>query len=269
MRNFSRCQSPPRPDNTRSLPAKSTLLSRSEHKARQGPRALRQTPTNSPKPSYAGPRYVDARPYPLVAGICSLRRNHRRRHSRTRAIDQQIARIVVHAQAPQILWAEADARQCWNISRRHPCARRPNRSNAHRHGGASRKSFFSKQAIKRPRTRQPASRRNRGTSCTCLARPPSAAADIILRELARRDPALAALVPELLAQVAARPNSRAPMDRPHGCPQCVERICAGTNPDTAANRHRTSGASRSARGEMLLERCHQHATSRGFNSRGS
>jgi len=177
-------------------------------------------------------------------------------------IDKPLARVVAHAKRRKFFWAEADARQLLEqLPLPSPVA--PQAPQQGRPAMVARlDKLFSKQAIKHLEHGQPLSQEQRNF-LHLLAETVSPPRSTILRELARRDPALAALVSGIYsAQVAARPELAAqpwiglvaarvawkefvPEQTPP-LPQVAADVCAIA-----------LGA-----GEMLLERCHQHATGR-------
>ena len=177
-------------------------------------------------------------------------------------IDRQMVRVVTHAKRRKFFWAEADARQL--LEQLPPPPRPPvERPQLTRIAMVARlDKLFPKQAIKDLEHGKLLSpeQKNFLHVLTDTASPPRA---VILRELSRRDPSLAALVSGIYpAQIAARPELAeqpwigltaargawkefAPEPTPT-LPQVAADVCAIA-----------LGA-----GEMLLERCQQHATSR-------
>jgi electron transfer flavoprotein-quinone oxidoreductase len=181
-------------------------------------------------------------------------------------IDQQMARVLAYAKRRKFFWAEADARQLLEylaVVGRVPARGEAASASASRPAMVSRlDKLFSKQAIKHLEHGQPLSQEQRNF-LHVLAETASPPRPAILRELARRDPSLAALVSGIYsAQVAARPEladqpwigltaarvawKEFVSEQTPSLPQVAADVCAIA-----------LGA-----GEMLLERCRQHATSR-------
>jgi electron transfer flavoprotein-quinone oxidoreductase len=210
---------------------------------------------------YAEPRYLDAGRtrwlQSLLAEAQTITAAIKDPH-----IDQQMTRVVAHAKRRKFFWAEADARQL--LEQLPPPPRPPvEKPQLTRIAMVARlDKLFPKQAIKDLEHGKPLSpeQKNFLHVLADTASPPRA---VILRELARRDPSLAALVSGIHpAQIAARPELAdqpwigltaargawkefVPEPTP-ALPQVAADVCAIA-----------LGA-----GEMLLERCQQHATSR-------
>jgi electron transfer flavoprotein-quinone oxidoreductase len=210
---------------------------------------------------YAEPRYVDAgrtrwlqsllgEAQTIAAGIKEPR------------IGRQLTRVVAHAKRRKFFWAEADARQLVEqLPPVPPPAAEPPQP-ARVAMVARLDKLFSKQAIKNLEHGKPLSQEQKNL-LRVLADTMSPPRPVILRELARRDPSLAALVSGIYsAQIAARPELAehpwigftaarsvwkefVPEQTPT-LPQVAADVCVIA-----------LGA-----GEMLLERCRQHATSR-------
>ena len=221
------------PDNTRSLPREVDITGLALNTKPDKVLALSAKLHEFSETVYAGPRYVDAgrtrwlqhllvEAQPIAADIKNPR------------IDQQIARIVVHAKRRKFFWAEADARQLLEHLPPPPVPPVDRPLQTRIAMVARLEKLFSKQAIKDLEHGNPLAQEQRNF-LHVLAEAASPPRDII----PPRPGAGRACFRNLL-RTGRRPTRTrgAPMDRPHGCPQCVERICAGTNPDTAANRHR-------------------------------
>ncbi|HUI06719.1 MAG TPA: acyl-CoA dehydrogenase family protein [Verrucomicrobiae bacterium] len=210
---------------------------------------------------YAEPRYIDAGRSRWLQSLLTEAQSTARELDNPR-IDQHLARIVAHAVHRKFFWAEADARQLLDQLAPPPPvemeAAQPTRSAM----VARLDKLFPKQTIKNLEHGQPLTQEQRNF-LRVLADAASPPRPVILRELARRDPALAALVSGIYsAQIDARPElaeqpwigltaARGAWKEfvPERKPALVE-VAA----DVCAIAH---GA-----GELLLERCRAHATSR-------
>ncbi len=210
---------------------------------------------------YSGPRYIDAgrtrwlqsllnEAQAIATGI------------KNPGIGRQMVRILGHAKRRKFFWAEADTRQLLEQLPPPRALATETPQQARVAMLARLDKLFSKQAIKDLEHNQPLSKEQKNF-LHVLADTVSPPRPMILRELARRDPSLAALVSGIYsAQVAARPElvnqpwigltaARSawkefiPEQTPT-LPQVAADVCAIA-----------LGA-----GEMLLERCRQHATSR-------
>ena len=177
-------------------------------------------------------------------------------------IDQPMARVVAHAKHRKYFWAEADARQL--LEQLPPPPLPPvEKPQLTRIAMVARlDKLFSKQAIKDLEHGKPLSQEQLNF-LHVLTDTASPSRVVILRELSRRDPSLAALVSGIYpTQIAVRPElAKQPWigltaargawkefvpDPTPALPQVAADVCAIA-----------LGA-----GEMLLERCQQHATSR-------
>jgi len=210
---------------------------------------------------YAGPRYIDTGRtrwlQRLLAEAGTIAGE-----IKVPLIDRQMARVLAHAERRKFFWAEADARQLLE-QLASPLAVAPQAPQPGRSAMVTRLDrLFPKQAIKHLEHGQPLSQEQRNF-LHVLSETASPPRPVILRELARRDPALATLVSGIYpAQVVARPEladhpwiglaaARAaweqfvPEQTP-SLPQVAADVCAIA-----------LGA-----GQMLLERCRQHATGR-------
>jgi electron transfer flavoprotein-quinone oxidoreductase len=210
---------------------------------------------------YTGPRYIDAvrtrwlqhllaEAQTIAAGIHNPR------------IDQQLGRIVAHAQRRKFFWAEADTRQLLEHlpSPPAPPVDRPLQT---RIAMVTRlDKLFSKQAIKDLEHGKPLSQEQKNF-LHVLAEAASPPRDIILRELSRRDPSLAALVSGIYsAQIATRPDLG---DQPWIGLTAARGVWKEFVPEQTPSLPQVAAdmcAIAIGTGEMLLERCHQHSTSR-------
>jgi electron transfer flavoprotein-quinone oxidoreductase len=210
---------------------------------------------------YAGPRYIDAgrtrwlqRLLAEAQTIAADIKNPR--------IDQQLARVVAHAKRRKFFWAEADTRQLLEHLPSPPAlpVDRPLQTRLAMVARLDR--LFTKQAIKDLEHGKPLSKEQKNF-LHVLAEAASPPRDIILRELARRDPALAALVSGIYsAQVAARPELA---DQPWIGLTAARTVWKEFVPEQTPTLQQTAAdlcAITLGAGEMLLERCHQHSTSR-------
>ncbi len=249
------------PDNTRSLPREVDITGLALNTKPDKVLALSAKLHEFSETVYAGPRYVDAgrtrwlqhllvEAQPIAADIKNPR------------IDQQIARIVVHAKRRKFFWAEADARQLLEHLPPPPVPPVDRPLQTRIAMVARLEKLFSKQAIKDLEHGNPLAQEQRNF-LHVLAEAASPPRDIILRELARRDPALAALVSGIYsAQVAARPELA---EHPWIGLTAARSVWKEFVPEQTLTLQQTATdlcAIALGAGEMLLERCHQHATSR-------
>jgi electron transfer flavoprotein-quinone oxidoreductase len=215
---------------------------------------------------YSGPRYLDTG---RTLWLQSLLAEAQTLAAEIKApgIDKHLARVMAHSKRRKFFWAEADARQLLELlsadtSDRDALAR-PAATAAARTAMITRlDKLFPKQAIKELEHGKSLSQQQKNF-LHVLADAASPPRSTILRELARRDPSLAVLVSGIYpAQIAVRPElgeqpwiglaaARSAWKEftPEQTPillQVASDICSIV-----------LGA-----GEMLLERCHQHATSR-------
>ncbi len=210
---------------------------------------------------YAGPRYIDAGRTRWLQSLLNETQSVAAT-VKDPCIDRQIVRILAHAKHRKFFWAEADARQLLEQLPSPPPPATETPQQARVAMVARLDKLFPKQAIKDLEHNRPLSQEQKNF-LHVLADTASPPRPVILRELARRDPSLAALVSGIYsAQVAARPEladqpwigltaARSAWKEfvPHQTPslsQVAADVCAIA-----------LGA-----GEMLLERCRQHATSR-------
>ena len=210
---------------------------------------------------YAEPRYLDAGRTRWLQSLLAEAQSIAGEIKDPR-IDQQMARIVAHAKRRKFFWAEADARQLLGQLPLPPQSAPETPQQARVAMLARLDKLFNKQAIKDLEHGKPLTNEQKNF-LHVLADTVSPPRPMILRELARRDPSLAALVSGIYpAQIAARPELAeqpwigltaarsawkefVPEQTPT-LPQVAADVCAIA-----------LGA-----GEMLLERCRQHATSR-------
>ena len=210
---------------------------------------------------YAEPRYVDAGRTRWLQSLLDEAQSIAAELNDPR-IDQHLARIVAHAKHRKFFWAEADARQLLEQLPPPPATAIDTPPQTRFAMLARLDKLFPRQAIKDLEHGKPLSQEQKNF-LRVLAETASPPRSVILRELARRDPALAALVSGIYsAQIDARPElanqpwigltaARAvwkefvPEQKP-----TLEQVAA----DVCAI---TLGA-----GEMLLERCQAHATGR-------
>ena len=158
---------------------------------------------------YAGPRYIDAGRTRWLQSLLNEAQAIATTFKEPR-IDRQLVRILAHAKRRKFFWAEADTRQLLALL---PAVvgRVPSRGEA---SGASARvamvsrldKLFPKQAVKDLEHNKPLSQEQKNF-LHVLADAASPPRPFILRELARRDPSLAALVSGIYsAQVASRPE---------------------------------------------------------------
>ena len=210
---------------------------------------------------YAEPRYIDAGRTRWMQSLLAEAQAIAAEIKDPR-IDRQLGRVVGHAKRRKFFWAEADARQLIEQLPPPPSAPSTTPQQARAAMVARLDKLFPRQAIKDLEHGKRLSQEQKNF-LHVLADTASPPRPVILCELARRDPSLAALVSGIYsAQIAARPElaeqpwigltaARAvwkefvPEPAP-ALPQVATDICAIA-----------LGA-----GEMLLERCRLHATSR-------
>lgn len=210
---------------------------------------------------YAGPRYIDAGRTRWLQHLLAEAQTIAADIKNPR-IDQHLARIVAHAKRRKFFWAEADTRQLLEHLPPPPAppADRPLQTRVAM--VARLDKLFPKQAIKDLEHGKPLSQEQRNF-LHVLAEAASPPRDIILRELARRDLALAALVSGIYsAQVAARPELA---DQPWIGLTAARSVWKEFVPEQTPTLQQAAadlGAIALGAGEMLLERCHQHSTSR-------
>jgi electron transfer flavoprotein-quinone oxidoreductase len=210
---------------------------------------------------YAGPRYIDAGRTRWLQHLLAEAQTIAAEIKNPR-IGQQLARIVAHAKRRKFFWAEADTRQLLEQLPPPPAppADRPLQTRIAM--VARLDKLFPKQAIKDLERAKPLSQEQKNF-LHVLAEAASPPRDIILHELARRDPSLAALVSGIYsAQVAARPELA---DQPWIGLTAARSVWREFVPEQTPGLQQTAAdlcAIALGAGEMLLERCHQHSTSR-------
>jgi electron transfer flavoprotein-quinone oxidoreductase len=210
---------------------------------------------------YAGPRYVDAGRTRWLQHLLAEAQTIAADIKNPR-VDQHLARIVAHAKRRKFFWAEADTRQLLEHlpSPPAPPVDRPPQTRLAM--VARLDKLFSKQAIKDLEHGKPLSQEQKNF-LHVLSETASPPRDIILRELARRDPALAALVSGIYsAQIAARPELA---NQPWIGLTAARSVWKEFVPEQTPTLQQTAAdlcAITLGAGEMLLERCHQHSTSR-------
>ena len=210
---------------------------------------------------YAGPRYTDAgrtrwlqhllaEAQAIAADIKSPR------------IDQQLARIIAHAKRRKFFWAEADTRQLLEYLPPPPAPPVDRPLQTRIAMVARLDKLFPKQAIKDLEHGKPLSQEQKNF-LHVLADTASPPRDIILRELARRDPSLAALVSGIYSsQVAARPELA---NQPWIGLTAARSVWKEFVPEQTPTLPQVAAdlcAIALGAGEMLLDRCHQHSTGR-------
>jgi electron transfer flavoprotein-quinone oxidoreductase len=210
---------------------------------------------------YSGPRYIDAGRTRWLQHLLAEAQAIAADIKNPR-FDQQLVRIVAHAKRRKFFWAEADTRQLLEQLPPPPAppADRPLQT---RIAMVTRlDKLFPKQAIKDLEHGKPLTQEQKNF-LHLLADTGSPPREIILRELARRDPALAALVSGIYsAQVAVRP---ALADQPWIGLTAARSVWEDFVPEQTPTLQQTAVdlcAIALGAGEMLLERCRQHSTSR-------
>ena len=210
---------------------------------------------------YAEPRYIDAGRTRWLQSLLGKAQSIAAEIKDPR-IDKQMARIGAHAKRRKFFWAEADARQLLEQLPPVPAQAAETPQPARVAMVARLDKLFSKQAIKDLEHGKPLSQEQRNL-LHVLADTASPPRSIILRELARRDPSLAALVSGIYpAQVAARPELAGQPWIGLTAARCAWKEFVPEQTPTLPQVAADVCAIALGAGEMLLERCKQHATSR-------
>jgi electron transfer flavoprotein-quinone oxidoreductase len=210
---------------------------------------------------YSSPRYIDAG---RTRWLQSLLNEAQAIAAAIKepVIDRQLARILAHAKRRKFFWAEADTRQLLEQLPPPPAPAAETPQQARVAMVSRLDKLFPKQAIKDLEHNQPLSQAQKNF-LHVLADTASPPRPVILRELARRDPSLAALVSGIYsAQVAARPELA---DQPWIGLTATRNAWKEFVPEPTPTLSQVAAdicAIVLGAGEMLLERCHQHATSR-------
>ena len=245
----------------KSLPHDHGILRFAQNDKQEKARLLAAKLRNFCETVYAEPRYLDAGRTRWLQSLLDEAQTIAAGTKDPR-IDQPMARVLAHAKRRKFFWAEADARQLLEQLPPPPVPPVEKPQLTRLAMVARLDKLFPKQAIKDLEHGQPLSQEQKNFLhvLTDTASPPR---PVILRELSRRDPSLAALVSGIYpSQIAARPELAeqpwiglaaarsawkefVPEPTPT-LPQVAADVCAIA-----------LGA-----GEMLLERCQQHATSR-------
>jgi alkylation response protein AidB-like acyl-CoA dehydrogenase/flavin-dependent dehydrogenase/electron transfer flavoprotein alpha subunit/electron transfer flavoprotein alpha/beta subunit/ferredoxin-like protein FixX len=210
---------------------------------------------------YSGPRYIDAGRTRWLQSLLTEAQSIAA-IIKDPVIDRQIVRIVGHAKRRKFFWAEADTRQLLEQLPLPPAPATETPQQAHIKMLARLDKLFPKQTLKDLEHNKPLSQEQKNF-LRVLADTASLPRPIIMRELTRRDPSLAALVSGIYsAQVAARPELA---DQPWIGLTAARSGWKELVPDSTPTLSQIAAdvcAIALGAGEMLLERCHQHATSR-------
>ncbi|HXI85780.1 MAG TPA: acyl-CoA dehydrogenase family protein [Verrucomicrobiae bacterium] len=210
---------------------------------------------------YAGPRYIDAGRTRWLQSLLTEAQSIAVTIKDPR-IDKLIVRILTHAKRRKFFWAEADARQLLEQLPPPPPAATETPQQARAAMVSRLDKLFSKQSIKDLERNRPLSPEQKNF-LRVLADTASPPRPVILRELSRRDPSLAALVSGIYsAQVAARAELT---DQPWiglTAARSAWKEFVPEQPPTLSQVAADVCAIALGAGEMLLERCRQHATSR-------
>ncbi len=210
---------------------------------------------------YAGPRYIDAGRTRWLQSLLTEAQSIAAAIKDPR-IDRQIVRIITHAKRRKFFWAEADTRQLLEQLPPFPAPASETLQQARAAMVSRLDKLFPKQAIKNLEHNKPLSK-EQINFLRVLADTVSPPRPVILRELARRDPSLAALVSGIYsAQVAVRPELA---DQPWIGLTAARSAWKEFIPELTPTLSQVAAdvcAIALGAGEMLLERCRQHATSR-------
>jgi electron transfer flavoprotein-quinone oxidoreductase len=210
---------------------------------------------------YLGPRYIDAGRTRWLQSLLNEAQSIAVTLKEP-SVDRQIVRILAHAKRRKFFWAEADTRQLLEQLPLPPSPTTETPQQARVAMLARLDKLFPKQAIKDLEHNKPLSQEQKNF-LRVLSDTVSPPRPTILCELARRDPSLAALVSGIYsAQVAARPELA---DQPWIGLTAARTAWKELLPDSTPTLSQVAAdvcAIALGAGEMLLERCHQHATSR-------
>ncbi len=249
------------PDNPKSLPQEVEILGLALNPKSDKVLALAAKLHEFSKTVCSGPRYIDAGRTRWLQHMLAEAQTIAAEIKNPR-IDHQLARVVAHARRRKFFWAEADARQLLEHLPPPPAAPAERPLQTRLAMVARLDKLFSKQAIKDLEHGKPLSPEQKNF-LHVLAEAASPPRDVILRELARRDLALAALVSGIYsAQVATRPELA---DQPWIGLTVARNVWKEFAPEQTPTLQQTAAdicAIALGAGEMLLERCHQHSTSR-------
>jgi alkylation response protein AidB-like acyl-CoA dehydrogenase/flavin-dependent dehydrogenase/electron transfer flavoprotein alpha subunit/electron transfer flavoprotein alpha/beta subunit/ferredoxin-like protein FixX len=209
----------------------------------------------------AGPRYIDAGRTRWLQSLLNEAQSIAATIKEP-YIDRQIVPILAHAKRRKFFWAEADTRQLLEQLPPPPQPATETLQQARVAMVSRLDKLFSKQSIKDLEHNHPLSQAQKNF-LHVLSDTVSPPRPVILRELARRDPSLAALVSGIYsAQVAARPELA---DQPWIGLTAARSAWKEFVPEPMPTLPQVAAdvcAIALGAGEMLLERCHQHATSR-------
>jgi electron transfer flavoprotein-quinone oxidoreductase len=210
---------------------------------------------------YAGPRYVDAGRTRWLQSLLTEAQSIAAA-IKDPCIDRQLVRILAHAKRRKFFWAEADTRQLLEQLPPLPPLATATPQQARVAMVSRLDKLFPKQAVKDLEHNKPLSKEQKNF-LHVLSDTVSPPRPVILRELARRDPSLAALVSGIYsAQVAARPELA---DQPWIGLTAARNAWKEFVPEQTPTLSQVAAdvcAIALGAGEMLLERCHQHATNR-------
>ncbi len=210
---------------------------------------------------YTGPRYIDAGRTRWLQSLVNEAQAIAT-SIKEPVIDRQLSRILAHAKRRKFFWAEADTRQLLEQLPPPPLPSTETPQQARVAMVSRLDKLFPKQAIKGLEHNKPLSQEQKNF-LRVLSDTVSPPRPVILRELARRDPSLAALVSGIYsAQVAVRPELA---DQPWIGLTAARSAWKEFVPEPTPTLSQVAAdvcAIALGAGEMLLERCHQHATSR-------
>ncbi len=214
---------------------------------------------------YAEPRYIDAGRARWLQSLLEEAQSIATEVNDPR-LDQPLARICAHARHRRFFWAEADARQLLeslDVVGRVPLRGETPIVTAAGVAMLTRlNKLFPKQAIKDLEHGKPLSQEQKNF-LKVLADAASPPRSVILRELARRDPSLAVLASGIYsAQIDARPELA---DKPWIGLTAARSAWKNFVPEQSPTLEQVASdvcAIALGAGEILLERCQAHATSR-------
>lgn len=210
---------------------------------------------------YSEPRYLDAGRTRWLQHLLEQAQSAAEQ-IRNPVIDRQLARIIAHAKRRKFFWAEADARQLLEQLPLPEPEKAEGIPQTQTVMVARIEKLFTKQAIKDLEHGKPLSK-EQINFLRLLADAPAPPRSVILRELGRKDLSLAALVSGIYsAQIVARPELAKQPWIGLTAARAVWKEFQSDRPPTLPEVAADLRAMALGAGEMLLERCKAHATSR-------
>jgi electron transfer flavoprotein-quinone oxidoreductase len=210
---------------------------------------------------YSEPRYLDAGRTRWLQHLLE-RAQAAAEQIKDPTIDRLLARIIAHAKRRKFFWAEADARQLLEQLPPPELEKAEAIPQTQTAMVARLEKLFTKQTIKDLEHGKSLSK-EQINFLRLLADAPAPPRSVILRELGRKDLSLAALVSGIYsAQVAARPELAKQPWIGLTAARAVWKEFQSDRPPTLPEVAADLRAMALGAGEMLLERCKAHATSR-------